>query len=86
MADVPDAILPAGSAELEKKKQRAPEVVKGTAQPAPRSLAPAHPAAISVGGQPRDRSSKPMAIGHAPNPVWSGALDYSYPCIDVISV
>ena len=39
MADVPDAILPAGSAELEKKKQRAPEVVKGTAQPAPRSLA-----------------------------------------------
>ncbi len=39
MADVPDAILPAGSAELEKKKQQAPEVVKGTAQPAPRSLA-----------------------------------------------
>lgn len=33
-----DAILPAGPAELDKKKQ-APEVVKGTAQPAPRSLA-----------------------------------------------
>ena len=31
-----DAILPAGSGDLEKNK---PEVVKGTAQPAPRSLA-----------------------------------------------
>lgn len=36
MSESPDAILPAGSAELDKKK---PEVVKGTAQPAPRSLA-----------------------------------------------
>ena len=33
-----DAILPAGPAEVDKKSQ-APEVVKGTAQPAPRSLA-----------------------------------------------
>ncbi len=37
MSDAPDAILPAGAGELEKKKK--PEVVKGTAQPAPRSLA-----------------------------------------------
>jgi ElaB/YqjD/DUF883 family membrane-anchored ribosome-binding protein len=37
MSDSPDAILPAGTSELEKKQ--APEVVKGTAQPAPRSLA-----------------------------------------------
>ncbi len=36
MSDSSDAILPAGSAELDKKK---PEVVKGKAQPAPRSLA-----------------------------------------------
>lgn len=36
MSEAPDAILPADSAKLEKKK---PEVVKGTAQPAPRSLA-----------------------------------------------
>ncbi|MEI2785188.1 MAG: DUF3618 domain-containing protein [Candidatus Nanopelagicales bacterium] len=36
MPDAPDAILPANSAGLDKKK---PEVVKGTAQPAPRSMA-----------------------------------------------
>lgn len=36
MSDSSDAILPAGSSELEKNK---PEVVKGTAQPAPRSVA-----------------------------------------------
>jgi hypothetical protein len=38
MSDSPDAILPAGSAHVEAKKQ-APEVVKPTAQPAPRSVA-----------------------------------------------
>jgi ElaB/YqjD/DUF883 family membrane-anchored ribosome-binding protein len=37
MSDSPDAILPASVSDLEKKQ--APEVVKGTAQPAPRSLA-----------------------------------------------
>lgn len=36
MSDSSDAVVRAGSAELEKKQA---EVVKGTAQPAPRSLA-----------------------------------------------
>lgn len=36
MPDSSDAILPTGPADLDKNK---PEVVKGTAQPAPRSLA-----------------------------------------------
>lgn len=36
MPDAPDAILPTNSAGLDNKK---PEVVKGTAQPAPRSMA-----------------------------------------------